>query len=138
MGPTTLEDLNSIEAGTSFIGTALDLGDFSLLRTPSTDPIGTIKAGGSSTNIDGTTFAQVDTGTCCGDLIFTMDDPITAFGLDVRLLNDRLPRTTVEADGTSVPIGVLPAAGPVFFGFSSDVAFTEVEFVGNIGYFWTF
>ncbi len=134
VGPSVVETLNDFTVGTSFSGTPLDVGDLTLLVTTS-EPAGFIADGSGLLNIDGTPFGSVNTQSS-RDMVFTFHAPTLAFGLDVRNLNDLGVRTTVEADGQSVPIGALPDAA--FFGFSSDMEFTEVRFVGGIADTWGF
>jgi len=138
VAPTTLEDLNSQTPSVSFIGTALDLGPFEVLLTGSDVFFGEIEAGTGPNNIDGTTYGNVLTSDSWGDVVFTFDSAITAFGLDVDAWNDYFIRTTVKADGTNVPVTAQVGVGSRFFGFSSDVSFTEVRFVGGNGDGWGF
>ena len=137
-GSVTTEDLNTATVGTSFISTTLDLGDFTVLRT-GTGFSGQIASGGAGFNIDGTTFGRVDTGSFIGDLVITFDSAISAFGLDVDAWNDSTLRTTVLLDGvTDVPVTTQSGQGSRFFGFTSDSAFNEVRFVGDVGDSWGF
>ena len=136
VGPTTLEDLNALPLGTSFVGFPLDLGAFSLLRTVLGEP-GQIQIAGLPFNIDGSRYGFVVTQAAL-DMVFTFDSPISAFGLDVVAWNDGFIRTTVEADGTSVPVTSQVGQGSRFFGFSSDTAFTQVRFIGGTGDSWGF
>lgn len=138
VGSSTLEDFNSQTLGTSFKGTSFDVGDFTLLRTGSSFNGLFEFQGGSFLDIDGTTLGRVETGSTIGDLVFTFDAPITAFGIDTAAWNDRAIRTTVQADGMAVPVTSTPSTAVRFFGFSSDTAFSEVRFVGGLGDTWSF
>ena len=136
VGPTTLEDLNAVPLGTPFVGAPLDLGAFSLLRTAIGQP-GGIQSDVGTFNIDGSPYGFVVTQAPL-DMVFTFDSPISAFGLDVVAWNDGFIRTTVEADGTSVPVTSQVGQGSRFFGFSSDTAFTQVRFIGGTADAWSF
>lgn len=145
VGPTVVEDLNSIAIGTSFSNVALDVGDFSLLRTNigfagsiETEPFG------SAFYIDGSRLGFVTTVNDLHDMVFNFDAPIMAFGLDTRALNDPfnvdpfLLRTIVQADGMNVPTSTFDPTIVQFFGFISDTAFTEIRFNAESADSWSF
>ena len=137
VGLATVNDMNALVVGTSFIGTPLDLGNFSLLRT-GTSSNGSIADGGNSFSVNGSIFGRVDTGSTIGDLIFSFDAPIGAFALDTFAFNDTVMRTSLEADGANVPVDIFINGTAQFIGFMSDMTFTEVRFIGGIGDSWGF
>lgn len=137
-GATVTEDFNSVAVGTSFIGTPLDLGGFTLERTISDFgplPTGIIDDGTGAFNVNGTNFASVQTATFIGDLVLNFDAPIFAFGLDLKGFNDLVLRTSIWLDGEAYPgLTTEPADSPFrFLGFTSDTSFTSITFLANEG-----
>lgn len=107
VGLTTLEDFNSLTPGVVPGPASIDLGPFSISNSSSIN----VTVFGGFFDIDGT--LAVAAGTSSGiDTVFSFDSPINAFAIDTAQLNDRLLRTTVEADGASVPIGFVDSSVP--------------------------
>lgn len=130
---TILEDFNST-TGTATGLPGVDLGAFSVGNTTGINFL----SPNDPFIIDGTVAGLNGTSTGV-DTIFTFDSPINAFALDTAQLNDYSLRTTVEADGMSVPIGFVDDFdGLTFFGFSSTTAFSEVRFIGGTSDGWSF
>ena len=116
-GANTDQDFNSTPL-VSFIGSAFEVGDFSLLRTGS-GLQGSVEVGSGFFNVDGSRQGRVDTLPGL-DLIVTFDSPILAFGMNADEWNDSILRTTILLDG-SIPVPVtVTAGGTQFFGFTSD------------------
>jgi len=133
---TSLEDFNSLADGLSFDGIVLDIGDFSLLRTPeiaepNRNQIDAPPPQFSEFNIDGTTVANVLT-TSGSSLFVTFETGVTAFGVDLGNLNDDAVRTEIVINGVSTIPDVQGDFDPRFFGFISSDEFTTVEFRGII------
>ena len=135
-GSTTLENFNAVAVNTDF-SSPLVLGSVTLQAATGVYAH-KIEGGSSGFNIDGTNYGRVDTGTGIGDMVFTFATGITAFGIDLKAWNDGGIRTTVLADGVSVPVTSQADQSARFFGFTSSTAFTTVRFVGNIGDSWGF
>jgi len=135
-GTTVTEDFNSVAVGTNFIGTPLDLGGFTLQRTIGEFGIfdfGEIEGGSGAFNVDGTNFASVQTATYIGNLVLNFDEPIFAFGLDLRGFNDLILRTSIWLDDDEYP-GLTTVASNdslSFLGFTSDTSFTSITFLAN-------
>ena len=131
-GATIVEDFNSFTTEVDFRTDPLDVGDFTISTTsPSLvrnfieiPPFQFTQLGVDGTNIIN---ALVSSGV---SLSLTFDAPITAFGADFGQINDGFIRTEILAGGETFvpPVGGSNEAR--FFGFTSDTAFTTVEFVG--------
>ncbi|MBI3368033.1 MAG: PEP-CTERM sorting domain-containing protein [Burkholderiales bacterium] len=138
-GSTALQDFDAVPVGTSFLNTSFSLGDFSVARPGSLLGYGQFDSGAGAFNVNGTTYGLANDmigGGFDAELIFTFATPITAFGLDAFALNDvavdgNKPRTFVQADGMSVPLSTQVGQNKRFFGFTSDVPFTTVHFIGT-------
>jgi hypothetical protein len=132
------EDFESFGGDTTFNGTSLDVGDFSLLALGNTlEPPRRNKVDVPSLefglfNLNGTAIANVslDAG---GSMLMTFEHPIMAFGADFAHMNNRSIRTEIIVDGETLAAAVAPATEPRFFGFMSDTPFTVVQFHGVIG-----
>ena len=132
------ETFDSLLSDTSFHETTLDLGDFSLLSSGNTlDPIRrnkvdvpTLEFG--SFDVDGSVIANVSLSPA-GSLLVTFDNAIMAFGADFAHLNNSFVRTTVHVGGETLIPSVAPTDDPRFFGFTSDMPLTTVEFRGVVG-----
>lgn len=140
-GTVTTEDFNGL-AGlpTSFIGTPLDFGDFTVVRSGAS-ATGQFEPGTASFNVDGTTFGHVFTGpTPVSDppvLTFVFAAPTTAFALDVNSLNDDQVRSNLLVDGQMVALGTA-VDGLSFVGITSDMPFTTVSFSPLVADRWGF
>lgn len=138
---TSLETFNSIVSEVPFHTTPLDVGPFTLSMTgsPNTNParnkIDIPPAEFGVFDVDGTNIANVLTFN--GDSLFlTFDTAITAFGLDLADFNDGGLRTQIVVGLDTLTPAVTGGSAVRFFGFTSDTAFTSVEFrsVINDGY----
>ena len=138
---TSLETFDSIVSEVPFHTVPLDVGPFTLSMTgsPSTDPdrnkIDIPPAEFGVFDVDGTNIANVLTFN--GDSLFlTFDTAITAFGLDLAAFNDDILRTEVVVGPDTLTPAITVGNQVRFFGFTSDTAFTSVEFRGvdNDGY----
>lgn len=138
-GATTMQDFNAVPVGTSFLNKTFDLGDFSVSRPGELNGFGQFDGGSGAFNVNGTTYGEVNDRAAPGvndEVVFTFASAIFAFGLDAFALNDVLvdgnkARTFADADGMSVPLSTQVGQDRRFFGFTSDVAFTTVHFVGT-------
>ncbi len=131
-GSFSEETFNSFTVDTSFNGSSVDVGDFTLNGTSQFSGFQQIDfppiTASSSLNIDGTTQIVAATGSS-SSFTFTFDAPTTAFGASFNELNSN--NTRLRADSDVVPNlptvnGGTPGGG--FFGFVADGEFTTLNF----------
>lgn len=92
-----------------------------------------IDAGGDNiTPVNGTAYVQ-GLGSGGTSLTFSFASSITAFGVDLFAINDDAERTRIIVDGTTYFLPVVSGNLPSFFGLTSDIGFTSVQFLALIG-----
>ncbi|WP_293155107.1 hypothetical protein [Okeania sp. SIO2C9] len=129
VGSFSEEDFNDFTEDTSFNGSSLDVGDFTLIndlfQIPTANFINT-----SFTVIDGTpnvdvvafpsSFSRVE---------LNFDSPITAFGADFQSVSEGNFTTQFVIGSDTIDIPDTPLG---FFGFVSDMSFSEMLLEGPI------
>lgn len=136
VGPTSSVNFNSYVVNTPFHTVAIDVGPFTLSMIGSPDTsynfIDVAPPNSAETDVNGTTNMRVFTdNNPPGDLLFTFDSPIYAFGADFRSLNDVELRTQILVAGDNLVPPVQPSSGMLtFYGFKSTTPFTTITFHG--------
>lgn len=129
---TGAEDFDGFASEVSFRNTPLDLGPFSLVGSGSGQfdrnfiDLQPLLFGAA--NVDGTTNVHAFTG-INASFAFVFDSPILAFGADFAGYNDNFNRGEILVDGQAISAPVTRGASVRFFGFSSVIPFSVIQFV---------
>ena len=135
-GSFSEETFNSYTVDTSFNGTPLDVGDFTLNGTANLSSYQTIDVPpffNSLANVDGTTSinALLDESS---SFSITFDSPITAFGANFSSISTAGAIIQVNADSElvgGIPTNSNTGSDTEFFGFIGDSSFTTLLFDGG-------
>ena len=124
------EDFNDFTENTSFNGSNLDVGDFTLVNNLPQIPTANFINTSSTGEIDGTPHVDVVAVPSQFSRVgLTFDSPITAFGADFQNVSEGNFTTQFVIDSNIIDIPDTPLG---FFGFVSDMSFSEILLQGPI------
>jgi hypothetical protein len=133
----TTETFDSYSVDTSFAGTPVNIGDFSVVTTGTSTStsgynyIDVVPLATSESDVNGTNDLRIYTNSSSSFTI-QFNTAITSLGFDWANLNDSSHRTDLYIDGvlTNVLDTTFSYPETGFVGFISDIAFTTIEFRG--------